>query len=85
MLNPHGFAGDPKTEEYRELKQSTLNKYTYIDEADGKRYLKRFDVLCFYVGYHSERDCAIVQVADAKYANGMVVFRLGKVLEVVRA
>ena len=74
-----------KTEEYRELKQSTLNKYTYIDEADGKRYLKRFDVLCFYVGYHSERDCAIVQVADAKYANGMVVFRLGKVLEVVRA
>ena len=24
--------------EYRELKQSTLNKYTYIDEANGKRY-----------------------------------------------
>lgn len=26
---------------YRKLKQTTLNKYTYIDEADGKRYLRR--------------------------------------------
>jgi hypothetical protein len=25
--------------EYRELKQMTLNKYTYMDETDGKQYL----------------------------------------------
>ena len=30
-----------KTEEYRSLKQTTLNKYTYIDEADGKRYSEK--------------------------------------------
>lgn len=24
---------------YRKLAQTTLNKYTYMDEADGKRYL----------------------------------------------
>ena len=73
-----------KTEEYRELKQSTLNKYTYIDEADGKRYLRRYDVLRLYVGYHSDRDSAIVQVLNATYSSGIVTFHLGKVLEVVR-
>ena len=51
-----------KTEEYRSLKQNTLNKYTYVDEADGRRYLRRFDVIRFYVGYHSDRDNAVVQV-----------------------
>lgn len=73
-----------KTEEYRELKQSTLNKYTYIDEADGKRYLRRYDVLRLYVGYHSDRDSAIVQILNTTYSNGIVTFHLGKVLEVIR-
>lgn len=73
-----------KTEEYRELKQSTLNKYTYIDEADGKRYLRRYDVLRLYVGYHSDRDSAVVQVLDTTYHSGIVTFHLGKVLEVMR-
>ena len=73
-----------KTEEYRALKQTTLNKYTYIDEADGKRYLKRFDAIRFYVGYHSNRDSAVVQVLDTTYNDGMITFFLGKVLEVVR-
>lgn len=73
-----------KTEEYRALKQTTLNKYTYIDGADGKRYLKRFDALRLYVGYHSDRDSAVVQVLDTTYDDGIVTFHLGKVLEVVR-
>lgn len=73
-----------KTEEYRELKQTTLNKYTYIDEADGKRYLKRFDALRLYVGYHSDRDSAVVQVLDTSYDGGIVIYHLGKVLEVIR-
>ena len=73
-----------KTEEYRALKQTTLNKYTYIDEADGKRYLKRFDAIRFCVGYHSNRDSAVVQVLDTTYNDGMIIFSLGKVLEVVR-
>ncbi len=73
-----------KTKEYRELKQTTLNKYTYIDEADGKRYLKRFDALRLYVGYHSDRESAVVQVLDTTYEGGVVTYHLGQVLEVVR-
>lgn len=73
-----------KTEEYRELKQSTLNKYTYIDEADGKRYLKRFDALRFVVKYHSDRDSAVVQVLNTTYNDDIVTFHLGQVLEVQR-
>ena len=73
-----------KTEEYRELKQTTLNKYTYIDEADGKRYLKRFDALRLYVGYHSDRDSAVVQVLDTTFDDGIITYHLGKVLEVIR-
>ena len=73
-----------KTEEYRSLKQTTLNKYTYIDETDGKRYLRRFDAIRFYVGYHSDRDSAVVQVLDTTYEDGLVTYRLGKVLEVIR-
>ncbi|WP_295357470.1 GIY-YIG nuclease family protein [uncultured Prevotella sp.] len=73
-----------KTEEYRELKQNTLNKYTYLDETDGKRYLKRYDALRLCVGYHSDRDCAVVQVVDTTYNGGIVNFSLGKVLEVIR-
>ena len=73
-----------KTEEYRSLKQNTLNKYTYVDEADGRRYLRRFDVIRFYVGYHSDRDNAVVQVLDTTYENGLVTYHLGKVLEVIK-
>lgn len=73
-----------KTEEYRELKQTTLNKYTYIDEADGKRYLKRYDALRLCVGYHSDRDCAVVQVVDTTYNGGIVTFHLGEVLEIIK-
>ncbi|MBO6189080.1 MAG: hypothetical protein J6O23_11355, partial [Prevotella sp.] len=70
-----------KKVEYRELKQSTLNKYTYIDEADGKRYLRRYDALWLFVGYHKDRESALVQVVDTKYANGIVEYYLGTILE----
>jgi len=74
------IAGSKKIE-YRELKQSTLNKYTYIDEADGKRYLRRYDVLRLFVGYHKDRESALVQVVDTTYSDGIVEYHLGAVLE----
>lgn len=69
--------------EYRELKQTTLNKYTYIDAADGKRYLRRYDALHLYVGYHKDREHAIVQVKDITYNKNenVVMYHLGMVLE----
>lgn len=70
-----------KTIEYRELKQTTLNKYTYVDEADGKRYLRRYDAIRFYVGYHKDRDSGLIQVLDTTYNDGIVEYHLGAILE----
>lgn len=67
--------------EYRELKQTTLNKYTYLDESDGKRYLRRYDAIRFFVGYHKDRESAWVQVKDITYNEGIVEYHLGLVLE----
>lgn len=69
--------------EYRELKQTTLNKYTYIDEADGKRYLRRYDALRLFVGYHRDRESALVEVKDITYNSGIVEYHLGLILEVI--
>lgn len=70
-----------KTSEYREIKQTTINKYTYIDEADGKRYLRRYDVIRFYVGYHKDRDSALVEVTGITCQNGIVEYKIGRILE----
>ena len=67
--------------EYRELKQTTLNKYTYIDEGDGKRYLRRYDALRLFVGYNKDRERALVQVTDITYNEGVVEYHLGMILE----
>lgn len=69
--------------EYRQLKQTTLNKYTYLDESDGKRYLKRYDALRLFVGYNKDRESALVQVTNTTYRNSdeVVEYHLGTVLE----
>ena len=72
-----------KNIEYRQLKQTTLNKYTYLDESDGKRYLRRYDAIRFFVGYHKDRESALVQVTDITYNSGVVEYHLGLVLEVL--
>lgn len=79
------ISGD-KDVEYREIKQTTLNKYTYIDAADGKRYLRRYDALHLYVGYHKDREHAIVEVKDITYSknDNAVMYHLGMVLEHVK-
>lgn len=70
--------------EYRELKQTTINKYTYIDESDGKRYLRRYDAIRLYVGYNRDRESAIVEVVDTTYNEGIVEYHLGKILEYIK-
>ena len=67
--------------EYRELKQTTINRYTYLDETDDKRYLRRYDALRLFVGYHKDRESALVQVTDTTYNNGIVEYHLGLILE----
>lgn len=74
-----------KTVEYRELKQTTMNKYTYVDEADGKRYLRRYDALRLNVGYNKNRESALIEVADITYNSnsGYVEYHLGRILDLV--
>lgn len=72
--------GTKKTED-RVIKQSTIKKYTYVDESDGKRYLRRFDALRLNVGCQHECESALVQVIDTTFAEGIVTYHLGQVLE----
>ena len=61
--------------------QAPAGKYTYLDESDGKRYLRRYDALRLFVGYHKDRESALVQVTDITYNEGLVEFHLGMILE----
>ncbi len=69
--------------EYRELKETTKKKYTYLDETDGKRYLRRYDALRLFVGYNKDRESALVQVVDITYNpdSNMVEYHLGVIFE----
>ena len=79
------IVGGTKTVERREIKQTTLNRYTYIDPADGKRYLRRFDALRFIVGQGGHGgDNVLVSVVDTTYADGIVEFHLGEILDIKR-
>ena len=40
-------------------------------------YFRRFDAIRFYVGYHSDRDSAVVQVMDTTYEEGLLTYHLG--------
>lgn len=71
-----------KKTERRQVKQSTLNKYTYVDDADGKRYLRRYDAIRFNTGAHGDGRSALVQVTDTAFEDGDVIFHLGIVLDV---
>ena len=58
-----------------------MNKYTYIDSEDNKRYLRRYDALRLYVGYDKNRESALVEVSDITYNEGVVEYHLGNILE----
>ncbi len=72
-----------KKVEYRQLKQTTLNKYTWLNPEDGKRHLKKYDAVRFYVGYNKDRETALVEIVDTVYdkATQTVEFHLGRILE----
>ena len=63
------------------LKQSNVNKYTYIDDADGKRYLRRYDAVRFFEGYTKEERSALIEIVDIQFTDGWIDFYLGEVLE----
>ncbi len=72
-----------KKVEYRQLKQTTLNKYTWLNPEDGKRHLKKYDAVRFYVGYSKNRETALIEIVNTVYdtTTQTVEFHLGKILE----
>ena len=74
--------GEKKTVEC-EMKQSNIGRYTYLDEAEGKRYLRPYDVIQLYL--HSKNDApnALVQVKDITFNNDVVTYHLGAILEYI--
>ena len=73
-----------KTIEYRDLKPSTMNRFTWVDTSTGSRYLKKFDAVRLCVGRTLQSDRMLVEVVDTTYDSdaGRVEYHLGKVLQV---
>lgn len=72
-----------KKVEYRQLKQTTLNKYTWLNPEDGKRHLKKYDAVRLYVGYNKNRETALIEIVNTVYdtTTQTVEFHLGRILE----
>ena len=73
-----------KTIEYRDLKPSSMNRFTWVDTSTGSRYLKKFDALRLCVGRTAGSDRMLVEVVDTTYDSDAqrVEYHLGKVLQV---
>ena len=74
-----------KTVEYRDMKQSQIGKYTWIEQDTGTRYLRKFDALRLFVrNTAGGGDRMLVEVIDTQYNpdSRQVEYLLGKVLEV---
>ena len=70
-----------KTEEFREIKPSTETKY--VDRTGIKPKPIFYDAIRFYVGYHTNRETALVAVQQASinYFVTDITYDLGKILE----
>lgn len=102
-----------KTEEYREVKPTTVNRYIVYVDKDGKKYkpsalpvdvkadieIIKYDAIQLYVGYHTKRDSALIEVKDTeieiykketyvykgrKHNAALMIYHLGKIIEVHR-
>lgn len=73
-----------KNIEYRDLKPSTMNRYTWVEAATGNRYLRKFDALRLCIGRTAWSDRMIVEVIDTTFDSDAqrVEYHLGKVLQV---
>ena len=73
-----------KNIEYRDLKPSTMNRYTWVEAATGNRYLRKFDALRLCVGRTAWSDRMLVEVVDTTFDSDAqrVEYHLGKVLQV---
>ena len=73
-----------KTIEYRDLKPSTMNRFTWVEAETGNRYLRKFDALRLCVGRTAWSDQMLVEVVDTTFDSEAqrVEYHLGKVVQV---
>lgn len=64
------------------IRQNKINTYTYIDQADGKRYLKRFEVLKLSV--RGGTSSVIVSVKDTTFADNNITYFLGDIIDIIQ-
>ena len=73
-----------KTIEYRDLKPSTMNRFTWVEAETGNRYLRKFDALRLCAGRTAWSDQMLVEVVDTTFNSEaqQVEYHLGKVVQV---
>ena len=73
-----------KTIEYRDLKPSTMNRFTWVEAETGNRYLRKFDALRLCAGRTAWSDQMLVEVVDTTFDSDAqrVEYHLGKVVQV---
>ena len=73
-----------KTIEYRDLKPSTMNRFTWVEAETGNRYLRKFDALRLCAGRTAWSDQMLVEVVDTTFNSEVqqVEYHLGKVVQV---
>lgn len=75
------LTGD-KLIEYRTLKPTTQGKFTRLDKATGKRYIRQPHILRLYTSYSAEHDVLLVEVKKTVFREPYnIEYHLGMILE----
>lgn len=67
-----------KKEEFRFISEGNINRLTY--RLDGQRYLKPYDRIRLCLGYHKNREEALVEVTGIETDGAVVTYKLGRIL-----
>ena len=71
-----------KNVEYRELRNTTMGKFTRLDKATGKRYIRQPHILRLYTSYSKDHDMMLVEVKKTVFIKpSSIEYHLGRILE----
>lgn len=67
--------------EYRQIKDTTMNKLTLLDKATGKRYVRQPRLLRLASGYCKDRDVLLVEVRQTLFVRpNRIEYHLGRIV-----
>lgn len=71
-----------KNVEYRQLKNTTMGKFTRLDKDTGKRYIRQPHILRLYTSYSKDHDVMLVEVKKTVFNQPAdIEYHLGRILE----